>query len=207
MNSGIQQLPVVVRAQELAEVMNRHDEVLVLDVRTPAEFESAHIPGSYNVPLDLLPEHDEELAAAIGAPVVLVCRSGARARQAEQTLRTSPVELPRLHVLDGGVGAWEAAGLPLNRGAARWSMERQVRGVAGGIALAGALGGLLLWRPLAAIAAGIGGGLLVSALTDTCTMAKILGKLPYNQGASCDIDRVITDLSQRPRRPVAVAAD
>jgi rhodanese-related sulfurtransferase len=73
----------------------------ILDVRTPAEFEAAHIPGAYNVPLDLLREHRDELARHIGEDVVLVCRSGARASQAEQAL--GQVGLPGLHVLDGGM--------------------------------------------------------------------------------------------------------
>jgi hypothetical protein len=73
-------------------------------------------------------------------------------------------------------------------------MERQVRGIAGGISLAGGLGGLLLWRPLSAIPVGIGLGLVASALTNTCTMAKLLGKLPYNSGATCDLNQVIREI-------------
>jgi hypothetical protein len=157
------------------------------------------------VPLDLLPEHAGELASAVGGPVVLVCRSGVRARQAEQTLRAS--DLPRLHVLDGGLTAWEAGSLPVNRGRQRWSMERQVRGVAGGLALAGALAGLFVWRPMGGVAAGIGGGLLVSALTDSCTMARVLAKLPYNNGgATCDVASVMQDITRSTDR-VSLAAD
>ena len=73
------------------------DAPRILDVRTPAEFESAHIPGSYNVPLDLLREHRDELARHIDEDVVLVCRSGGRATQAEQAL--GQVGLPGLRVL------------------------------------------------------------------------------------------------------------
>lgn len=73
----------------------------LLDVRTPAEFEAAHIPGSYNVPLDLLREHRREVATAIDQDVVLVCRSGARAAQAGQAL--AQVGLPGVRVLLGGL--------------------------------------------------------------------------------------------------------
>jgi 3-mercaptopyruvate sulfurtransferase SseA len=48
----------------------------MLDVRTPAEFETAHIPGSYNVPLETLREHRAELLGHLDEQVVLVCRSG-----------------------------------------------------------------------------------------------------------------------------------
>lgn len=194
-------LPLALPPADLAALSASHGDVTILDVRTPAEYESSRIPGSYNVPLELLAEHAADLRQAAGGPVVLVCRSGMRASQAEQTLRAA--DLPRLHVLDGGLAAWEAGGLPTIRGRQRWSMERQVRGVAGGLALTGALGGLLVWRPLAGIAAGIGGGLLVSALTDTCTMAKVLAKLPYNRAATCDVDAVVRSIGTGSTLPTA----
>lgn len=56
----------------------------LLDVRTPGEFRTAHIPGSYNVPLDTLREHRAELLRHLDEDVVLICRSGGRAAQAEQ---------------------------------------------------------------------------------------------------------------------------
>lgn len=185
-------LPTLVTPADLAM---HQSAVTMLDVRSPAEFASAHIPGSYNVPLELLPEHAAELGSAIGEPLVLVCRSGMRARQAEHTLRAA--DFPRLHVLDGGLAAWEGASLALKRGRSHWGMERQVRGVAGSIAMSAALAGLFIWRPLGGIAAAIGGGLFVSALTDSCTMARVLGKLPYNQSMTCDVSSVIEDLGSR----------
>lgn len=114
--------------------------------------------------------------------------------------------MSRVHILDGGLSAWEAAGLPVNRGRHRWSMERQVRGIAGGLALAGGVAGLVVWRPLGGLAAGIGGGLLVSALTDTCTMARVLAKLPYNRGAGCDVDAVVRALGQTAEQPSKITA-
>jgi rhodanese-related sulfurtransferase len=188
-------LPNAVDAEAVADLLARPAPPTILDVRTPAEFASVHIPSSLNVPLDLLPEHASTISAVIGEPVVLVCRSGARARQAERALRTA--DLPRLHVLDGGLIAWEAAGLPVNRGRQRWSLERQVRGVAGTLVLVGALGGLLVWPPLGLLATGVGAGLALSAITDTCGMALMLGKLPYNRGAGCDVSAVLRDVASR----------
>jgi rhodanese-related sulfurtransferase len=193
-NAVTASMPVIVTATELAGYLEGRADVTILDVRTPAEFESAHIPGSYNVPLDTLSEHSVELASAVGGPVVLVCRSGMRAQQAGQTLQGT--NLQRLHILEGGLSAWESASLPMNRGKQRWSMERQVRGVAGAISLTGAFAGLFLWRPATAISAGVGTGLLLSALTDSCTMAKFLAKVPYNQGVSCDVSAVINDIAR-----------
>jgi Rhodanese-like domain len=77
----------------------------------------------------LLCEHRDELARRIGEDVVLVCRSGTRASQAEQAL--GQAGLPGLRVLDGGMTSWEQAGDPVNRGRQTWDLERQVRLVAG----------------------------------------------------------------------------
>lgn len=155
------------------------DAVTVIDVRTPGEFETAHIRGSYNVPLDLLDEHAAQLAARLDRQVVLVCQSGARAGQAQQ--RLAGVGADRVHVLGGGITAYAAGGGDVVRGRARWSMERQVRLVAGTLVLAGLAVGLRV--PAARLlAGGIGAGLTLSALTDTCTMARVVSVLPYNRG-------------------------
>ncbi len=182
-----------VAAQELVD---RLGEVTVLDVRSPAEFAAMHIPGSFNLPLDRLPEYGSQLGSAVENPVVLVCRSGQRAQEAERALLGA--DLPGLHVLAGGLSAWENAGLPVVRGKERWSMERQVRGVAGALVLAGLAGSLVAPR-LAFLAAGVGAGLLVSAITDTCTMARILAMLPYNKGTGCDVGQVIREMSEANR--------
>lgn len=128
-------LPVAVTPVDLAAFAARLAAVTILDVRAPAEYEVAHIPGSYNVPLGLLSEHAGAIGGSAAQPVVLVCRSGARARQAEQVLGAAG--LPRLHIREGGLVAWEATGLPRTRGQQRWGMEHQVRGIAGALALAG----------------------------------------------------------------------
>jgi rhodanese-related sulfurtransferase len=157
----------------------------VLDVRTPGEFDSAHIPGAYNVPLDLLREHRAELLAHLDDQIILVCRSGARATQA-----FTDIGLPNVKILEGGMLAWQAADAPVNRVRPRWDLERQVRLVAGGIVLASILGSLLL-PGLQWVAAVVGAGLAFAALTNTCAMGMLLAKLPYNRGATCDLDSIV----------------
>jgi len=183
----------IVDVETASQLVERHERIKLIDVRTPAEFESAHIPGSYNVPLDLLPEHRDELSDALRSPAILICRSGARARQAAQVLREA--RLDHIHILDGGIAAWDAAGKPLRRGRQRWGLERQVRGVAGSLVVAGSLAGLLISPPLGLIAAAVGAGLAFSAVTDTCGMATVLAKLPYNRGATCDMREVVARLT------------
>lgn len=79
----------VIQPDDLETLLEKRIDVRLIDVRTPGEFESAHIRGSYNVPLDVLPEHAREIAAADHTHFVLVCQSGARARKAEEALRQS----------------------------------------------------------------------------------------------------------------------
>ncbi|MDX2560740.1 rhodanese-like domain-containing protein [Streptomyces sp. TX20-6-3] len=167
----------------------------LLDVRTPAEFHTVHIPGSYNVPLDTLREHRAELLSHLDEGVVLVCRSGARAARAEQAL--AGAGLPNLRVLDGGMNAWEAAGAPVNRGPERWDMERQVRLVAGSVVLTTGLVGVLV-PGVHLIGTAIGAGLTFAALSNSCMMGVLLSKLPYNRGPRPDIRSVIAELRSTP---------
>ena len=175
----------------LREWLDQPDAPRVIDVRTPSEFETAHIPGSYNVPLHLLQEHAAEIAGHLDQGIVLVCRSGMRAAQAEQTL--AGAGLPNVHLLEDGIMAWQRHAAPVTLGRARWDIERQVRLVAGSIIFFAVIGGLLL-PGLQLIAAFIGAGLAIAALTNTCAMGMLLAKLPYNRGASCDLDTVVNRL-------------
>ena len=191
MTSSAPHGPATIDAAGLHEQLTAGAGPRIIDVRTPAEFETAHIPGAYNVPLDLLREHRTELRSHLDEDVILVCRSGARATQAEQTL--TQAGLPNLRVLDGGILAWQAANAPVNHGKPRWDLERQVRLVAGSIVVAAVLTSIAVpgtqW-----IAAVMGAGLTVAALTNTCAMGMLLSKLPYNRGASCDLDVIVEQL-------------
>jgi rhodanese-related sulfurtransferase len=167
----------------------------VLDVRTPAEFETGHIPGSYNVPLDNLREHRGELRRHLDEDVVLVCRSGNRAEQAEKAL--AEVGLPGLRVLDGGMVAWQSAGAPVIEGRRTWELERQVRLVAGGIVAASIVGSTVSSR-LKWLAGAVGAGLVTAAVTDTCAMRMALSKMPWNRGtATCHLEQMVQTLSDQ----------
>lgn len=188
-----------IESADLRALMNSAAPPRVIDVRTPGEFDAVHMPGAYNVPLDLLREHRDEIASHVDQDVVLVCRSGQRAAQAEETLRRAG--LPNVHVLDGGIAAWEAQGFAVNRGAQRWDLERQVRLVAGLIVAVSILASIAVpgakW-----VAFAIGAGLAFAALTNTCAMGMLLARLPYNRGATCDLQTVVAQLVDA-RRPNA----
>jgi rhodanese-related sulfurtransferase len=177
-----------IHPRELARMRAEDPAVHVIDVRTPGEFEAGHIEGSYNVPLDLLVEHVPELTA-LDRDVVLVCQSGGRATRALDPLAAAGKS--NLRLLEGGINAWMALGGSLSRTSRRrWAMERQVRLVAGG-AVVVSLVASLWFPPVRLLAAMVGAGLAFSAVTDTCGMATVLAKLPYNRSVSCDIGGVL----------------
>ncbi|GGO65872.1 rhodanese-like domain-containing protein [Nonomuraea cavernae] len=61
-------------------------DVLVVDVRTPAEFETAHIAGAINLPLDQVDTHLRQIVTDAGGRMLLICQSGGRARHAHKRL-------------------------------------------------------------------------------------------------------------------------
>ncbi len=176
-----------------AEMVRSAPATRLLDVRTPGEFEMAHIPGAYNVPLATLAEHAREISSIVDAQIVLVCQSGSRARQADSALRS--LGMSNLHLLDGGIIAWQAAGMTVNRGVKRMSLERQVRITAGAIVAVGAILALSVNPLFASISALIGCGLVFAGLTDTCAMGMLLARLPYNRTNSCDVGAMVRALS------------
>jgi rhodanese-related sulfurtransferase len=185
------------RPTDLDQLRAIEPDLRIVDVRTPGEFAGRHVPGSYNVPLPQLGEHRRELHAARG-PVVLVCQSGRRAGLAEQQLVEAG--LTSVHVLDGGIDAWTRAGLavvePAPGAKAPWTLERQVRLVAGGI-VAASIAFSVAWPGARFVAGAVGLGLTVAAITDTCAMGTALARLPHNRRAhraGCDLPAVVDRL-------------
>jgi rhodanese-related sulfurtransferase len=175
----------------LLQMLDSRTPPRVLDVRTAGEFDTAHIPGSYNVPLDLLHEHRDEIRNHLDDDVVLVCQAGQRAEQAEQALRDAG--MANMHVLAGGIAAWQGAGFEVNRGVQRWDLERQVRLAAGSVVLASVLASVVAPK-LKWLAAAAGGGLVFAAVSNSCAMGRLLARLPYNRGPSCDVNTVVAQL-------------
>ncbi len=177
----------------LRGLRQRDPLVRILDVRTGGEFETAHIPGSYNVPLDTLVEHIGEFAR-VEHPIVLVCQSGGRATQAHTKLDSEGKET--LHILSGGMNEWIASEGEVTRSdKSRWPLDRQVRLVAGIVAIVGVLASSVV--PSAKwMAAAVGVGLVYMATTDSCPVSPMMAKLPYNRTDPCDIDGVLSALKQ-----------
>lgn len=170
-------IPARITVDDLA---TRKGDVVLLDVRTPAEFDTAHMPGSINAPVDLVERDAAAVATAAAQDVVLICRAGPRAERAQQALARAG--LTNTAVLTGGFEAWRDGGQAVEYGEARWDLERQVRLVAGSLVASGVLASTVV--PKAKWLSGaVGGGLVFAALSNTCAMGNLLGRLPYNRGA------------------------
>lgn len=163
-----------ITVEELAAALGGQAPPVVVDVRLPAEYQAVHLEPSRLLPLDEISQSRDELPR--DRELVLVCRTGSRARLAAAELGEF-----RTRVLEGGLVAWQEAGHPVVEGKAHMSLERQMRIAAG--ALAGAGGALAVavspWFGL--LPAFVGAGLVYAGLTDRCGMAMLLGRLPYNR--------------------------
>ena len=161
-------------AEELARLLRSDGPPLIVDVRLPAEYRAIHLEPSLCVPLDELAQRREELPR--DRELVLVCRTGARARLAAAELSEF-----RTRVLDGGLMAWQEAGHPVVEGKAHVSLERQVRIAAGALACTGGLLAVTVSPWFGLLPAFVGAGLVYAGVTDRCGMAMLLGRLPYNR--------------------------
>jgi rhodanese-related sulfurtransferase len=104
---------LISQADLLARLERKDPDVVVLDVRTAAEFAAGHVPGARNLSHELLSSRIGELDGLRGKQVVLYCRSGRRTSLAEEVLRKAG--FTRLSHLEGDFLAWEAAHRPIER--------------------------------------------------------------------------------------------
>ena len=98
-----------ISADELHAQRESGNAPSVIDVRTPDEYASGHIPGAVNIPFDQVAQRIGELETPQG--VVLYCMIGPRARKGESALLAAGYE--KVFHLEGGLAAWQAAGLPV----------------------------------------------------------------------------------------------
>ncbi len=185
-------IPTIAPA-ELRERLRGSQRPHLLDVRTPGEFLSVHIDGAHNLPLDELDRHAAEIRRQVVSELVLVCQSGSRSRRAGEILRAQG--MANLQFLEGGMSAWVAERFDAVRGPARISLERQVRMLAGTLIASGTALAAFVDPAFAIVPFFIGCGLVFAGVTDKCGMAFLLGKLPYNRPAACDVPAAIRALA------------
>lgn len=165
--------------KELHDSIKSGRRVQLIDVRTPAEFQEIHAATAVNFPLESFQPGTVLAQHSSSEPLYVICRSGSRARQACEKLQASGCQ--NVVNVEGGTLAWEQAGLPVARGRRTISLERQVRICAGFMALTGGVLGMVVHPGFAGLAAFVGAGLMFAGITDTCGMALILARMPWNQ--------------------------
>lgn len=155
--------------------------VVLIDVREPFERAAAYIPGSHAAPLSVFD------AAAIlesypGKQVIFHCKSGTRSADAAKRYAQATGETATW-LLAGGIDAWRAAGLPVERSdhAPKLDIMRQVQMIAGGLVLIGTLLGVFVHAAFLILAGFVGGGLFFAGATGWCGMAVLLGGMPWNR--------------------------
>jgi rhodanese-related sulfurtransferase len=174
--------------QELKRLKESGTPVELIDVRTPLEYREVHVDCSCNVPLDTLdPPKIFHNRHASELPLYVICRSGGRGKQACEKFITAG--FPNVVNVEGGTLACIEAGLPVVRGQKVISLERQVRITAGLMVLAGVALGFLVHPGFFGLSAFVGAGLIFAGVTDSCPMALLIAKMPWNaDNKSCACD-------------------
>lgn len=176
-----------ISVKQLAE-KHRNGRIDLIDVRMPAEFREVHAEGARNYPLDVL---DPKAIATTrngrsAEPLYVICKSGNRSSKAVQKFLDAGIE--NVVNVEGGTTAWDAAGLPVQRGKKAISLDRQVRIAAGSLVFAGAALGYFVHPYFIGLSAFVGAGLVFAGITDTCGMGMMIAKMPWNRcqgGGSC----------------------
>lgn len=164
-------------ARELQGILAAPDKCpQLIDVRTALEFDSEHIKGSKNLPLNELGQKDPGLNQQ--EPVFVICRTGNRAGRAAAQLNASGFDC---EVLQGGILEWKKSGLPVVEGKKRLSLERQVQLTIGLMILTGVTLGFTVNQLFFLLPGFIGCGLTFAGLTGNCGLAMVLAKAPWNR--------------------------
>ncbi|MDD4701574.1 MAG: rhodanese-like domain-containing protein [Desulfovibrio sp.] len=182
-----------ISARELHAVDLR--QALIIDVRSPMEYSEKRLatPTAFAPVTDLDP-HDAALrsGALEDTPILVLCRSGARAKVAAEKFMQSGFSNVRF--IEGGLDACQQEGFAtVGEGASKTgppSLDRQVRLVAGAMILTFSLLGFFVHQAFFLGALFVGAGLVFAGITNTCGMALLLMRAPWNQkGASCALGK------------------
>jgi len=152
----------------------------IVDVREPDEHRREHVAGAALHPSSAFSVTGFP-AAALGRRVLVLCRSGNRAGKVAAALRSAGRN--DVDVIEGGITAWMAQGLPVVRNAkAPLPIIRQVMIAAGAMQLGFTIAAAATGNPWWLVGTGfVGAGLFFAGVSGICPMATVLGKMPWNQ--------------------------
>jgi rhodanese-related sulfurtransferase len=169
-----------IQASEWTKLICSQEECNVLDVRTLPEYREVHLQkDAVHVPLDQIdPSRIRSMFSDTTKPIYVLCKGGKRAAAAAEKLNDAGIT--NILVVDGGLDACMACGVPVVRGNVIL-LERQVRMAAGALVVTGIALGVMVHPAYLALSAGVGIGLFSSGLTGWCGLALLLAKAPWNK--------------------------
>ncbi len=146
----------------------------LVDIRSPDEHARERIAASACNPLDSLDRLPGD------GPIIFHCRSGNRTRVNAERLASACEG--QAYILEGGIDAWKAAGLPVIEDR-RQPLEimRQVQIAGGAMVLLSVLLAMLVAPAWALLAGAVGSGMLHAGLTGSCAMSRLLEPMPWNR--------------------------
>ncbi len=166
-----------ITASELESRLGAGEKYQLIDVRSHTEYAAGHVPCAVNIPMEQVEARLDDLRP--GEKVVLVCQSGRRACLTHDLIEGHRDDLV---ILEDGTNGWVSAGLPVvGSTSSRWSLDRQVRLVAGVLVLTGVILGFAVAPGWFGVAAFVGAGLTFSGITNFCGMASLLALMPWNK--------------------------
>ena len=152
----------------------------IIDVRNPDEFATGRLNRAECVPLPTLAS--EAARWDRGEPLLLMCKSGMRSKQACDELTAAGFS--NVTMLTGGIDACRKAGVDLVVVRKTLPIIRQVMIAASSLLLIGLIVGI--WYPVFHLIDWfVAGGLMFAGLTGNCMMASLLGMMPWNKTPSC----------------------
>ncbi|WP_296597908.1 rhodanese family protein [Phenylobacterium sp.] len=156
-------------------------KAVLVDIREADEFARRHVRGALSRPLSAFQQ--AHLQVAPDADVIFTCRTGMRT--GANCDRLAAATQGPAYVLEGGVDAWSAEGLPVDENRkAPLEMMRQVQIAAGSLVLVGVTLGVLVHPAFLGVAAFVGAGLTFAGATGFCGMARLLAVMPWNRRAA-----------------------
>lgn len=167
-----------INADDLKRLMDE-DEVLVIDVREPAEYASHNIEGATLLPLNMI--NRKTLPKSAGKKIVIHCHSGNRSSKACMKLIAEDPAL-ELYNLEGGIAAWRAIGHDVqSSGDVLLPLDRQVQCTIGSFVLVGSLLSYFVNPLFCLFTSFFGAGLIFAGLSGFCGLAILLSKMPWNR--------------------------
>lgn len=146
---------------------------LLMDIRSADEYARKHIQGA---------KLNGQVSLPKNACIIYCCASGIRTQNQAGYLKKCAKDCAQVYFLEGGLNAWEKAGLPIEENPKQpLELMRQVQIVAGSLVVLGVVLGTLLTPAFYLLSAFVGAGLIFAGISGFCGMAKLLMLMPWNR--------------------------